>query len=131
MEKEFKVFVVEGVVMGARRGRSKYSEDVKNRVDLKSENIPYDEIQAFDNVGAKMTPSWFKDKTGYINSASMYDIPVKNARGVVISFEDWINNYNALGATVKMSFTQKDGAIYPKAIKVITDGEARDPFEDL
>lgn len=127
----FKSFVVEGIVVGARRGRTRYSEDIKNRVDLKSDSIPYEEIHAFENSGAKLTPSWFKDKTGYINSASQYDIPVKDTRGKVIDFETWINDYNALGSKVKMSFTQKDTAIYPKAIKVIEDGEARDPFEDL
>lgn len=131
IKKETNVIVVEGIIVEARYGKTRYSEELKNRVALKSESIPYDKITAFENVGPRLTPSWFKDKTGYINVSSMYDIPVKDINNKVIDFDDWITEYNALGSKVKMSLTQKEGALYPKAIKVIEDGEERDPFEDL
>ena len=123
--------VIEGTVTEARFGKTRFSDVEKYRVGIKSEMIPYDEIHAFDKSGAKLTPKWFKDKTGYINLASVYKIPVKNSKGSIIDFETWISDYNALGSTVRISINQKDGAIYPKAIKVLEDGEARDPFEDL
>ena len=126
-----KVIVIEGVVTEARVGKTRFSDTEKYRVGIKSDSVPYDEIHAFDKSGAKLTPKWFKDKTGYINLASVYTIPVKNAKGSEIDFETWLDDYNALGATVRISINQKDGALYPKAIKVLEDGEARDPFEDL
>ena len=131
IKKEMSVIVVEGIIVEARHGKTRYSEELKNRVALKSDSIPYDKITAFENVGPRLTPSWFKDKTGYINVSSMYDIPVKDINDKIIDFDDWISEYNALGSKVKMSLTQKDGALYPKAIKVLENGEDRDPFEDL
>lgn len=127
----YSTFIVEGSIVEARTGRTRFSDEVKNRVAIKSDSIPYDEIVAYVSSGSRMTPAWFKDKSGFINASSMYDIPVMNTRGVRISFEDWISNYNVIGAEVRMSFTQKDGAIYPKAIKVLKDGEEIDPFTDL
>lgn len=131
IKKEMGVIVVEGIIVEARHGKTRYSEELKNRVALKSDSIPYDKITAFENVGSRLTPSWFKDKTGYINVSSMYDIPVKDINDKIIDFDDWISEYNALGSKVKMSLTQKDGALYPKAIKVLENGEDSDPFEDL
>ena len=131
IDNKFKTFVINGVITQAKNGRSKFDDEVKNRICIKSENIPYEEIHAYDNSGAKLTPKWFKEKTGYINLTSIYDIPVKDSHGRIISFEEWLNNYNTIGSEVTASIIQKDGGIYPKAIKVITDGEARDPFEDL
>ena len=131
IKKEGNVVVVEGIIVEARHGKTRYSEELKNRVALKSDSIPYDKITAFENVGPRLTPSWFKDKTGYINVSSMYDIPVKDINNKIIDFDIWISEYNAFGSKVKMSLTQKEGALYPKAIKVIEDGEERDPFEDL
>lgn len=123
--------IVEGTIVEARIGRTKYSDDVKNRICIKSDSIPYDDIHAFDGSGARMTPKWFLDQTGFINLSSQYDVPVMDSRGIRIDFETWISKYNALGSTVRAAITQTDGAVYPKAIKVIEDGEERDPFEDL
>lgn len=130
-EKKYTTVVVEGTVTEARYGKSRFNDTEKYRISIKSDAIPYDQIHAFDTSGSKLTPGWFKDKNGYINLSSIYEIHVKNTKGVQIDFEDWITDYNALGATVKISIIQKDGAVYPKAIKVLADGEARDPFEDL
>lgn len=129
--KELKTIVIEGVVTEARYGKTRFSEIEKYRVGIKCDNIPYDDIHAFDTSGSKLTPKWFKDKTGYINLASVYSIPVKNSKGSEIDFDDWISEYNALGAQIRISIIQKEGAVYPKAIKVIQDGEDRDAFEDL
>jgi hypothetical protein len=54
-----------------------------------------------------------------------------DAGGKKISFDDWMENYNVLGSIVKISIKQKDGAVYPEAIKVLEDGEERDPFADM
>lgn len=128
---KFKTFVITGIITQAKFGRSKFDDTSKNRICIKSENIPYEEIHAYDEVGNKLTPKWFKERTGYINLTSLYDIPVKDSKGRIIEFEAWLDDYNVIGSEVNVSIIQKEGCLYPKAIKVITDGEARDPFEDL
>lgn len=125
-----KTLIVEGVITSARFGTSKFDDTEKYRVALKGD-IPYDEIHAYDTVGTKLTPSWLKKQEGYINLASIYSIPVQDSKGKSIDFDDWIQNYNVLGATVRVKVKQKEGAVYPEAIKVLIDGEDRDPFADM
>lgn len=132
MKKELmKKLIVEGVVVSARYGANKFDDTNKYRIAIKSDDINYDDIHAYDNVGTKLTPSWFKNRDGYINLSSIYSIPVMDASGKKISFDDWLENYNVLGSIVKVAFKQKDGAVYPEAIKVLENGEERDPFADM
>lgn len=126
-----KKLIIEGVVVSARYGATKFDDNNKYRIAIKSDSINYDEIHAYDNVGTKLTPSWLKNRDGYINLASIYSIPVMNALGKQIDFDDWLADYNVLGSKIRVSIKQKDGAIYPEAIKVLEDGEERDPFADL
>ena len=123
--------IIEGVVKSAYIGGSKFNETKKNRIAVKSETIPYDQITAYEGVGNKLTPSWFKDKTGYINLASIYNIPVMGVKGEIMTFEEFTENERAIGSKVRMSITQKEGSVYPKAIKILELGEERDPFEGL
>lgn len=126
-----KEIIVEGVVTSAYKGKTKYSEEVKNRIAIKSESIPYDKITAFNESGNKLTPTWFKEKTGYINLTSRFDIPVMTINGKKITFEEWLETKVVLGSSVKCKFIQKEGAIYPVSIKVVEDGEEFDAFEGL
>ena len=130
--KKMNNIIVEGTIVSARFGSTKFDDNNKYRIAIESDSIDYDSIHAYDNVGSKLTPTWFKDKTGYINLSSIYDIPVMDVAGKKIDFEDWLSDgYNALGSKVKVSIKQKEGALYPIAIKVIEEGEERDPFEGL
>lgn len=123
--------VISARVVRANIGKTKFSEDVKKRLSLHSESMPYDEITAYDKVGAKMTPSWYKDKEGYMNIASDFDIPVRMTSGKIVTFEEWIDAGIAIGADIKIKVSQKDGAVYPMAIVVEKDGEPFDPFEGM
>lgn len=132
--KKMNNIIVEGTIVSARFGSTKFDDNNKYRIAIESDSIDYDSIHAYDNVGSKLTPTWFKDKTGYINLSSIYDIPIQDVNGKRIDFEEWIDseeNHNALGSKVKVSIKQKEGALYPIAIKVIDEGEERDPFEGL
>ena len=131
MEQKAEKIIIEGTIVSARYGANKFDDTNKYRISIKSDSIPYDDIHAYDEVGPKMTPSWYKNRDGYINLASIYEIPIKDYNGKVISFDDWLERYNALGSIVKVSIKQKDGAIYPQAIRILEDGEERDPFEGL
>lgn len=129
--KELKTLMIEGIIVSCRYGSTKFDDTNKYRFAIKSDSIPYDDIHAYDNVGAKLTPSWLKEKDGYINCSSIYDVPVMDTRLKKISFTDWMENYNTIGSKVLVKIKQKDGAIYPEAIKVLEDGEDRDPFKDM
>lgn len=133
MEKEQKEqkLIIEGTIVSARFGANKFDDTNKYRISIKSDSIPYDDIHAYDEVGPKMTPSWYKNRDGYINLASIYEIPIKDARGKNIDFDTWTAEYNFLGSLVRVSIKQKDGAIYPQAMRILEDGEERDPFEGL
>ena len=126
-----KELMIQGMIVSARYGANKFDNTNKYRIALKTDNIPYDDIHAFDNSGSKLTPSWFKDQNGYINLNSIYEVPIKDSKGKVIDFETWLNGYDVLGSIVVVKIKQKDGAVYPIAIKVIEDGEDRDPFADM
>lgn len=123
--------IVEGVIVSARYGSTKFDDRNKYRFSIKSDNIPYDEIVAYEGVGTKMTPAWFINQDGYINLASIYSIPVLNSEGIKTETDAWFNTNNVIGSKVRVSIRQKEGAVYPVAIKVLEDGEERDPFKDL
>jgi hypothetical protein len=123
--------IVEGVLKSAYIGGSKFNDTKKNRLAVQSDSIPYDSITAYDGVGAKLTPAWFKDKNSYINLASIYNVPVLDPKGLVLTFEEFCNNEKAIGSKVRLSIVQREGAVYPKAMKVLEWGEERDPFEGL
>ena len=131
LKEMMKDLIIQGVIVSARYGSNKFDDTNKYRIAIKGDNIPYDDIHAFDSVGSKLTPSWYKNRDGYINLNSIYNIPIKDTKGKVIDFEEWQDNYNVLGALVVVKIKQKEGAIYPLAIKVIEDGEDRDPFADM
>lgn len=123
--------IVEGVIVSARYGSTKFDDRNKYRFSLKSDSIPYDDIVAYEGVGTKMTPAWFINQDGYINLASIYSIPVLNSEGIKTETDAWFNTDNVIGSKVRVSIRQKEGAVYPVAIKVLEDGEERDPFKDL
>lgn len=130
-ETENKVIIIKGVnVVRAYFGCTKFNPNEKNHVTLKGD-IPYDEIIAYKNVGSKLTPTWFKKREGYMNLASVYDVPVRTENNRVISFSDWIEECNPISSEVNVKVIQKDGACYPAAIDVVKDGEEQNPFLDM
>lgn len=128
------IVIVEGTVVNARVGTSRFDENVKNRISLKCEPTTLDYAKfekAYENSGARLTPNWVKEKDGYINLSSKFDIPCKDTRGKVITFEEFTEKTTALGSKVKLSLTIKEGAVYPVAFKILEEGEEINPFEGL
>lgn len=126
-----KVLIMKGVnVVRAYYGGTKYNPTEKNHITLNGD-IPYDEITAYENVGSKLTPTWYKNREGYINLASVFNIPVRTETNRTITFEEWISEYNPIGSDVNVKIIQKDGAVYPVAIVVNKDGEEQNPFLDM
>ena len=131
-ETENNVIIIRGVkVVRAYFGSTKFQPLTnKNHITLKGD-IPYDEIIAYKNVGDKLTPTWFKKRLGYMNLASVYDVPVRTENNRVISFSEWLVECNPISSEANVKVIQKDGAIYPVAIDVIKDGEEQNPFLDM
>ena len=67
--------------------------------------MPYDDINAFDTVGEKMTPSWYKEQEGYINLNSIFDIPVMDIAGNRIDFTYIVGSSNERPNTAVTSVT--------------------------
>lgn len=125
---EYMIFT--GKVIRAEFGRTKYDEKMKNRLTVKSEDLDYSVIWAYDDCGPKYTPRWLKDANGYINLDSSFDIPVMIDNDE-ISFDDWLGLKTAIGSAVKVKIRQKDGKIYPVCVKVLKEGNKIDHFEDM
>lgn len=130
-ETENKVLIIRGVkVVRAYFGSTKFNPTEKNHITLNGD-IPYDEIVAYKNVESKLTPSWLKKREGYINLASVYDVPVRTENNHVITFSDWIEECNPVSSEVNVKVIQKEGACYPVAIDVIKEGDEPNPFLDM
>lgn len=130
-ESENKVLIIRGVkIVRAYFGSTKFNPNEKNHITLNGD-IPYDDIVAYEKVGSKLTPSWFKNREGYMNLSSVYDVPVRTENNSVIPFSDWIESCNPINSEVNVKIIQKDGACYPVAIDVIKDGDEQNPFLDM
>lgn len=128
------IVIVEGTVVSARIGTSRFDDKEKCRLSIKCEPTTLDYAKfekAYEKSGSRLTPNWVKDKDGYINVNSKFDIPCKDITGKVITFEEFTEKSTALGSEIKLSLTIKDGAVYPVAFKVLQEGEELNPFEGL
>lgn len=129
--------IVTGELIKARRESKEYrGRKQAEKFYISLANVEFTDEQkeiikgAFVNSGEQFTPTWVKDMNGYVNVSSVYDIPVKHIDGVVEpSIEKSIaNGFPFMHAKVKCALTLKDGAIYPKAIQIVEEGNVYDPF---
>lgn len=130
-DKRKEIILKEVNVVRAYVGKTKWSDKEKNRITIKSDSIPYDNIHAFDKSGERLTPTWFKERNGYMNLSSIYDIPVKVGGGRVVEFDDWVTDFDVVGAVINIKVTEKEGALYPTAIMLLENGEKINPFDDM
>lgn len=85
----------------------------------------------YNGLAPKWVPNWYKEKTG-VSLKSSYNIPVMIVdTGDRFSFEEFVERGLIRGASVQIKCNVKDSAIYPSAMKVITDGEEYDAFKDF
>lgn len=89
--------------------------------------------EVYKDSGDKFTPEWVKNFDGYVNISTKFELPMVSPDGHKFdSIEDYIADGNAvIGATVKLSLNLKEGAVYPKAIVMLTEGTPYDPFEEF
>lgn len=88
---------------------------------------------AYKECGKKYTPSWITDFNHFVNVSTIYEVPTKNKvngkeyADILEVAEDMPTH----GSSVSMSLNIKNGAIYPKAIVIYTEGEEYDAFKDI
>ena len=131
--KRHETIIVKGQLKKAYIGKTKFSEDVKNRITLFNPDLDYNLITAYDDQPDKLTPGWYKEAEGYINLSSTFDIPVQGLKGEKLTFEEFLeeSSYNPHNAVVAVKIRQKDGRCYPVVIKMYVDGEEIAEFEGM
>lgn len=85
----------------------------------------------FKEVGKKYIPNWFKEQSGEMFLKSRYDFGVLTSDETKIKFSQWVETGTTQNSKIRLKVVLKDGIIYPKAIKVIEDGEQLDLFSDM
>lgn len=99
------------------------------------EGLTDDDYKSFDEVfkevGKKYVPNWFKEQSGEMFLKSRYDFGVLTTEETKTKFSEWVESGTTIGSNIRLKVVLKDGIIYPKAIKVITDGEQKDLFSDM
>lgn len=91
--------------------------------------------EAFKDSGKKFTPNWVEEiDKGFVNVKTKFDLPVRYEGKEYKSLEDLETDnedFHPMGAVVKLSLAIKSGAIYPKAVLVVENGEPLDAFADF
>lgn len=85
----------------------------------------------FKEVGKKYIPNWFKEQSGEMFLKSRYNFKVLTTDEVETDFKSWVENGTTQNSKIRLKVVLKDGIIYPKAIKVIENGEQLDLFSDM
>lgn len=96
--------------------------------------VMLDKLQeVFKDSGSKFTPDWVKNFDGYVNLSTKYELPFRDVNKVEYSsIEAAIENgLKWIGAEVKVSVNLKEGALYPSALIMLTEGEAHNAFAEF
>lgn len=134
-----KTVVIEGKLIKARREEKEFRGMKVNKFFITTAETQISDedmktcVDAFKNKGADFTPAWLKEFEGFVNVATKeFPVPAMTLDGRKSDLESLVaDGYAFMGATVKLSLLVKDGAIYPKAIKFISEGSEYDPFADM
>ena len=90
-------------------------------------------LEVFKESGTKFTPSWLKEFEGYASFCTQYDLPyIALDKSEHKSIEEGIKEgLKWMGADVAISVALKEGALYPNAIKFLSEGTGFDPFAEF
>lgn len=130
---EQKTTIITGTVVKATHGASRYDDKVKYRLSIKLSDPDLTEFEpVYAETPKKLQPKWYKEETGYISLNSIYDIPTMDPSGKEVMLSDIMaSDFTLIGSEVGVAVVLKDGAVYPKSIRIIAEGEPTDPFADF
>ena len=133
--------IISGKLIECKRTVKEYDKKRKSEeklfISLAESNISreqFDEIRAtFADAGKNFTPEWVKNYAGYVNVSTKFELPFRDINGNQYdSIEDAIaDGLKWMGADVKLCINIKEGAIYPVAIKFLTEGKSFNPFAEF
>lgn len=128
---ETKIFDVNVKLAYGKFNETKNCTEYKILVDglTKDDYSIFDEV--FKEVGKKYIPNWFKEQSGEMFLKSRYNFKVLTTDEKEIDFASWVATGTTQNSKVRLKVVLKDGIIYPKAIKVIENGEQLDLFSDM
>lgn len=98
---------------------------------------------AFKDAGKKFTPEWIKNFTGYVNTSTQFDLAYRLGKNIPAELKEKYpeegpnvlqlikDGFPYMGATVKLSLKVQEGAIYPNAIKFLSEGNAFNPYAEF
>lgn len=98
--------------------------------------------EAFKDAGKNFTPAWVKKFEGYINVSTQYDLAyilgkaVKEVHPETEEKGDSVlklikDGFPYIGADVKLSLNVKEGAVYPVAVKFLSEGKPFNPYAEF
>lgn len=130
---EQKTTIVTGTITKCTHGASRFDDKVKYRLSLKLSDPDLSDFEeVYKDTPKKLQPKWYKDETGYITLNSNFDIPTMDPKGAEVMLSDIMaSDFTLIGAEVGVSVVLKDGAVYPKSIRIIAEGEPSDPFAEF
>lgn len=128
-----KTIVIKGTLIKAKREVKEYrghkGTEKFNLTLANVEELPVEISDAYAESGDKFTPKWVKEFTGFVNLSTKYDVPMVSGNEKYSSIEKAIENgFPFMRAEVGVAVVVKDGAVYPKAVKVYKEGEEYNPF---
>lgn len=139
-ETKRKGMVIEGTLIKARREQKEFKGNKIDKFNITVAEVKLTDEQknelkeAFKDSGVNFTPAWVKDFEGYVNvGSSEFAVPYQDIMGKKYeSLEEAVNDgLPYMGAKVKLALNVKPGAIYPKAMVFLTEGEPYNPFNDF
>ena len=97
---------------------------------------------AFKDAGKNFTPAWVKKFEGYINVSTQFDLPYILGKRVAEAHSDFDEQRDSvlalikagfpyIGADVKLSLNVKENAVYPLAVKILTEGKPFNPYSEF
>lgn len=130
---EQKTTVITGTIVKCTYGASRYDDKAKYRLSIKLSDTDLSDFEGvYADTPKKLQPKWYKDETGYISLNSNFDIPTMDINGRELELSDIMDSdFTLIGAKVGVIVVLKDGAVYPKSIKIFSEGEPSDPFEEF
>ena len=102
--------------------------------DVKISDDQMEELKGvFKDSGKAFTPAWVKKFEGYVNVSTQLELPYQDLEGNQhASIEEGIKDGLAyMKAEVLLSLNLKEGAVYPNAIKFLSEGTPFNPFAEF
>ena len=134
---EEKIIIVKGSMHNCRFGKvtkkdkeDKYRFSIKLNPEDMTDSFYAQFEEVYMNMSDGFTPTWLKERNGYINQASLYDFKVELPDGSRIDYSEALKTIDNLNGSIgQFKLKLKEGSIYPVAVKLSEFGEESNLFE--